>query len=65
VQTAAVLVLEPIFEADLTAEQYAYRAEHSARDAVQQVYKQINTGHGRSSMLISAVTLTVFRTPSL
>ena len=35
VQTAAVLVLEPIFEADLQPEQYAYRADHSALDAVQ------------------------------
>jgi hypothetical protein len=40
VQTAAVLVLEPIFEADLTAEQYAYRADRSALDAVQHVHKQ-------------------------
>ena len=30
VQMAAVLVLEPIFEADLPPEQYAYRAERSA-----------------------------------
>jgi len=29
-QTAAVLVLEPIFEADLQPEQYAYRANRSA-----------------------------------
>ena len=35
VQTAAVLVLEPIFEADLQPEQYAYRPERSALDAVQ------------------------------
>ena len=30
VQTAAVLVLEPIFEADLQPEQYAYRPDRSA-----------------------------------
>ncbi len=34
VQTAAMIVLEPIFEADLQAEQYAYRAERGAQDAV-------------------------------
>ena len=45
VQTAAVLVLEPIFEADLQPEQYAYRADRSALDAVRQVHKLINTGH--------------------
>jgi RNA-directed DNA polymerase len=47
VQTAAMLVLEPIFEADLEPEQYAYRADHSALDAVQHVHKLINTGHGQ------------------
>jgi len=47
VQTAAVLVLEPIFEADLPPEQYAYRADRSALDAVQHVRKLINTGHGQ------------------
>ena len=46
VQTAAVLVLEPIFEADLQPEQYAYRADRSALDAVRHVHKLINTGHG-------------------
>jgi RNA-directed DNA polymerase len=45
VQTAAVLVLEPIFEADLQPEQYAYRADRSALDAVQHVHKLINAGH--------------------
>jgi RNA-directed DNA polymerase len=45
VQTAAVLVLEPIFEADLQPEQYAYRADRSALDAVQHVHRLINTGH--------------------
>jgi group II intron reverse transcriptase/maturase len=45
-QTAAVLVLEPIFEADLPPEQYAYRIDQSALDAVQRVHELINTGHG-------------------
>jgi RNA-directed DNA polymerase len=44
-QTAAVLVLEPIFEADLTPEQYAYRADRSALDAVKHVHQLLNTGH--------------------
>src|SRR6266478_7729942 len=44
-QTAAVVVLEPIFEADLQSEQYAYRADRSALDAVKHVHKLINTGH--------------------
>lgn len=44
-ETAAVLVLEPIFEADLQAEQYAYRRDRSALDAVRGVHKLIRTGH--------------------
>jgi len=44
-QTAAVLVLEPIFEADLQPEQYAYRSDRSALDAVKHVHKLLNTGH--------------------
>jgi hypothetical protein len=46
VETAAVLVLEPIFEADLQPEQYAYRQDRSALDAVRHVHKLINTGYG-------------------
>ena len=42
---AAVLVLEPIFEADLQPEQYAYRPDRSALDAVKHVHKLLNTGH--------------------
>ena len=45
VQTAAVLVLEPIFEADLQPEQYAYRSNCSALDAVRKVHSLLNTGH--------------------
>ncbi|HXG48671.1 MAG TPA: reverse transcriptase domain-containing protein, partial [Methylomirabilota bacterium] len=44
-QTAARLVLEPIFEADLPSEQYAYRAGCNALDAVNAVHRLINTGH--------------------
>ena len=44
-ETAAVLVLEPIFETDLPREQYAYRKDRSALDAVRQVHKLINTEH--------------------
>jgi len=42
---AAVLLLDPIFEADLQPEQYAYRRDRSALDAVRHVHKLINTGH--------------------
>ena len=45
VQTAAVLVLEPIFEADMPPEQYAYRAGRGALDAVKKVHALLNTGH--------------------
>jgi len=45
VQTAVVLVLEPIFEADLQSEQYAYRPGRRALDAVKQVHALLNTGY--------------------
>lgn len=45
VQTAVLLVLEPIFEADLQPEQYAYRAERSALDAVREVHGLLNSGY--------------------
>ncbi len=45
VQTAAVLVLAPIFEADLQAEQYAYREGRNAQDAVRHVHQLLNTGY--------------------
>ena len=38
VQTVALLVLEPIFEADLQPEQYAYRENRSALEAVQEKF---------------------------
>jgi RNA-directed DNA polymerase len=45
VQTAVLVVLGPIFEADLQPEQYAYRPGHSALEAVQQVQALMIQGH--------------------
>jgi RNA-directed DNA polymerase len=45
VQTAALIVLEPIFEADLQPEQYAYRPDRGAWDALQHVFRLLNTGY--------------------
>jgi RNA-directed DNA polymerase len=45
VQMAAVLVLEPIFEADLPPEQHAYRAGKSALDALQEVQEHLQAGY--------------------
>ena len=44
-QTAAMLVLSPIFEADLQPEQYAYRPGRGAHDAVRRVHRLLTTGH--------------------
>jgi group II intron reverse transcriptase/maturase len=44
-QMAVVLVLEPIFEADLQPEQHAYRPDHSALDAIRQVHAHVSMGH--------------------
>jgi group II intron reverse transcriptase/maturase len=45
VQTAVVLVIGPIFEADLEPEQHGYRAKRSAQDAVKRVHQLVSTGH--------------------
>ncbi len=44
VQMAAVLVLEPIFEADLQPEQHACRQGHDARQAVREVHGWLRRG---------------------
>jgi group II intron reverse transcriptase/maturase len=43
--TAAMLVLDPIFEADLPPEQYAYRAGRNAQQAVIEAEETLYRGH--------------------
>jgi len=45
VQTAAKLILEPIFEADLEPNAYGYRPKKSAQDAIQEVDKLLYKGY--------------------
>jgi len=45
VETAATLVLEPIFEADFDEAAYGYRPKRSALDAVRKVHNAIEEGH--------------------
>jgi len=44
-QTAAKLILEPIFEADLEPNAYGYRPRKSAQDAVQKVDELLHEGY--------------------
>ena len=45
VQMAVLMVLEPIFEADLPPEQHAYRPNHSAQDALRDIRALLDEGH--------------------
>ena len=45
VQTAAKMVMEPIFEADLEPSAYGYRPKRSAQDAIRKVHKLICEGY--------------------
>ncbi len=45
VQTAAKLVLEPIFEADLEPCAYGYRPQRSAQDAIRKVHELLLAGY--------------------
>ena len=42
-QTAAKLVLEPIFEADLEPYAYGYRPKRSAQDAIRKVHQLLES----------------------
>jgi len=43
-RTAARLILEPIFEADLESSAYGYRPKRSAGDAIQEVERRYRNG---------------------
>jgi RNA-directed DNA polymerase len=45
VQTAAKLILEPIFEADFDPDAYGYRPKRSAQDAIQKVHTSLCEGY--------------------
>src|ERR1700729_1206388 len=45
VQTAAKLLLEPIFEADFDPNAYGYRPKRSAQEAIQKVHKLLCAGY--------------------
>ena len=62
--TAAMLVLEPIFEADLPPEQYAYRPGRNAQQAVVEVGALLDQGHQEVVDADSRTTSGAFRTPS-
>jgi hypothetical protein len=62
-QSAAVLVLEPIFEADLPQEQYAYRADRSALDAVRHVRVRTNYRPTAKFSISASETWDRFRLP--
>ena len=44
-EMTAVIVLEPIFEADLPEEQYGYRHGRSAHDAIRATHRWLNRGY--------------------
>ena len=62
--TAAMLVLEPIFEADLPDEQYAYRSGRNAQRAVVEVSQQLYHGHPDVVMPTLQITSGLFPMPS-
>src|SRR5581483_5290276 len=45
VQTAAKLLVEPIFEADLDRHAYGYRPKRSAKDAIEEVHELLRAGY--------------------
>ena len=65
VQTAAKLVLEPIFEADFEPYAYGYRPKRSAQDAIRKVHELLNRATPKWSTPICPSTSTRSRTATL
>ena len=63
-QTSAMLVLTPIFEADLQPEQYAYRPERSAHDAIRRVHRLLYRDTTKLLIAICPTTSAKSPTPS-
>ena len=62
--TAAMLVLDPIFDADLPPEQYAYRQGRNAQQAAVAVEATLYRGHRKWWTRTWRTTSAAFRTPS-
>jgi len=62
--TAATLVLEPIFEADLPPEQYAYRPGRNAQQAAVEGKNCCFADTGKSLMPTSRISLAAFPIPN-
>ena len=60
--TAAMLVLDPIFEADLPPEQYAYRQGRNAQQAVKEVGETLFRNHPKVWMRTWRIISAAFRT---
>jgi RNA-directed DNA polymerase len=54
-QTAAKLVLEPIFESDLDPEGYGYRPKRSAQDAIRRVHELLCQGYADLSKYFDTI----------
>lgn len=44
VQTAFLMILEPVFEADFSEASYRFRPKKSAHGAIREIYKYLNWG---------------------
>jgi RNA-directed DNA polymerase len=55
VQAAVVVVLTPVFEADLRPEQYGFRPRLDAKTALRQVHQHL-TLHGRTHVVVADLT---------
>src|SRR5947208_1043156 len=58
VQTAAKIVLEPVFEADFEDNGYGYRPRRSAIDAVKEAHRLLSRGHAAEALTWTKAVMT-------